>query len=485
MMKEIYSFQNKKINNYKLKRNNGITLISLTVTIIILLILSGITITTLKSKNGVITNAQKAKSETAYNSAKDEAKLEVSNLTLYGQSNSLDTKKLALEASRDLGTANNNKTGWSEVKYSENTIYVKNVNSSIKKDNSGLQNGEAIFKFEINGDIVVFNGEIASNSDEYKNATPAFAVNENIKLGDNVYYESKSHKNETTISKDYYGNNEAEETLTTGSKNEYYNKDQVLQYSKFKNTSWKVWNINKEDGTIELISKEPIWQEIELIGSNGYNNGPKILNDVCSDFYSDTSRNIIARSVDLKDIEVCYNTSVENVAKSNNTKYGNEITTKGIYNLNYLPIVYGTDENIIITDKQKNDLRANLNDEYISSKKDNDEIATKTNRNSITLKNTSYILTKSDYNKFINESERIDMITKPSWLASRYIKVNDDNTVSYCLYGLYSNGLNNYGMTGTTGYSNGYTSYLRPIVTLDSSVKITKGLLSWKVNDNS
>ena len=49
----------------KLKqRNNGITLISLITTIIILLILAGVTIGILTGNNGVIENAQKAKKDT-------------------------------------------------------------------------------------------------------------------------------------------------------------------------------------------------------------------------------------------------------------------------------------------------------------------------------------------------------------------------------------------------------------------------------------
>ena len=42
-------------------RNKGITLVALVITIIVLLILSGVTISALSGENGIITNAIKAK----------------------------------------------------------------------------------------------------------------------------------------------------------------------------------------------------------------------------------------------------------------------------------------------------------------------------------------------------------------------------------------------------------------------------------------
>ena len=50
--------------NKKLKTNRGITVLALTITIIILLILSGITIVGITGENGLIQNAGKAKQET-------------------------------------------------------------------------------------------------------------------------------------------------------------------------------------------------------------------------------------------------------------------------------------------------------------------------------------------------------------------------------------------------------------------------------------
>ena len=56
----------------KLRKNKGITLIALVITIIVLLILAGVSIAMLTGQNGILTQAQKAKSETE-NAAKNEA----------------------------------------------------------------------------------------------------------------------------------------------------------------------------------------------------------------------------------------------------------------------------------------------------------------------------------------------------------------------------------------------------------------------------
>ena len=50
--------------NEKMKQK-GVTLIALVITIIVLIILSGVTINMLVGENGIITQAQRAKNETA------------------------------------------------------------------------------------------------------------------------------------------------------------------------------------------------------------------------------------------------------------------------------------------------------------------------------------------------------------------------------------------------------------------------------------
>ena len=69
------------IGGIRWKRINGITLIALVITIIILLILAGITISTLVGENGIITRATEAKISTELSAYKEELELYKVNKT--------------------------------------------------------------------------------------------------------------------------------------------------------------------------------------------------------------------------------------------------------------------------------------------------------------------------------------------------------------------------------------------------------------------
>lgn len=72
------SIWNKRKISEKEKRQNGITLIALIITIIVLLILAGVTISTLTGENGLITKAQQAALESKYAGAAEKVALAVS-----------------------------------------------------------------------------------------------------------------------------------------------------------------------------------------------------------------------------------------------------------------------------------------------------------------------------------------------------------------------------------------------------------------------
>ena len=65
----------------KMKNNTGITMVSLVVTIIVLIILAGVSINMLVGDNGIITLAQKAKENTELAQIEEEKQLN----SLYGE----------------------------------------------------------------------------------------------------------------------------------------------------------------------------------------------------------------------------------------------------------------------------------------------------------------------------------------------------------------------------------------------------------------
>ena len=67
----------KNLEKQKNKKSNGITLIALVITIIVLLILAGVTIATLTGENGILTKASDAKEDTVIAQDEEMIKLEI------------------------------------------------------------------------------------------------------------------------------------------------------------------------------------------------------------------------------------------------------------------------------------------------------------------------------------------------------------------------------------------------------------------------
>lgn len=74
------------------KKEKGITLIALVITIIVLLILAGVTIATLTGDNGILTKASESKEKTEREARKEEVKLAV--IESYGMEGNIDKKVL-------------------------------------------------------------------------------------------------------------------------------------------------------------------------------------------------------------------------------------------------------------------------------------------------------------------------------------------------------------------------------------------------------
>ena len=80
-----------------LKERKGITLIALIVTIIVLLILAGVSVMTLVGENGILTQAQNAKRANENKSAEEKVKLAIMAARSQTTDASLDATKLKTE----------------------------------------------------------------------------------------------------------------------------------------------------------------------------------------------------------------------------------------------------------------------------------------------------------------------------------------------------------------------------------------------------
>ncbi len=112
----------------ELEKNKGITLIALVITIIVLLILAGVSIATLTGENGILTKAQTAGKLTKQESAKEKVQVEV--VGSYNDSGKLDVDLL-----------NRNLKNVSNLKYNNDVLSENNKIEKLPAD------------VEINGDV--------------------------------------------------------------------------------------------------------------------------------------------------------------------------------------------------------------------------------------------------------------------------------------------------------------------------------------------
>ena len=185
-----------------MKNNKGITLVALVVTIVVLLILAGVSINLVLGNNGIIAKAKEAETKSAEASEND----------------------------------------------------LKGMNALTEEMNNAL--GEKpkvdLTKYKI-GDFVNYEYDVVSSG-----------------------YETPSTENG-------FGNQTIAQSTET--------------------LKWRILNIDEAKGTVDLASAAPTSNTVGFKAILGYNNGPYVMDKICEALYSNNSRGIKARSIDLLDME--------------------------------------------------------------------------------------------------------------------------------------------------------------------------------------
>ena len=202
-----------------LKNKRGITLIALVITIIILLILAGITISTLTGDNGLFARAQQAKRITRYESAKEtiNTKLMEIRTNCYTNNVGYDIKEI-----------------FEEMKQADNITIEK----CFYSESANIKNG-------VNEDIINLNGIIVSVNDynEYK-----FLIDKNGNIQKVKYGEI----NENTDLDDFIDIKDFEKN--NFNKNNNTENEKIAEY-KFENvekSNVKIYNGNILENGIEF-----------------------------------------------------------------------------------------------------------------------------------------------------------------------------------------------------------------------------------------
>ena len=121
-----------------MKKEKGITLIALVVTIVVLLILAGTSISMLKGDNGIITQAQKAKSSTVVENEIEYIELAYNSATINKLNKAISSDELQEELKTSVGDGktkiDDNNDGTFTVTFSDTNHYYLVKNRKSKKN---------------------------------------------------------------------------------------------------------------------------------------------------------------------------------------------------------------------------------------------------------------------------------------------------------------------------------------------------------------
>ena len=414
------------------KNQRGITLIALIITIIIMLILAGISLGALTANNSIIGNSNKAKTETSISEEK-----QVLNLSVV-QSMGKDKKAIIKES--NLSDALENLLG------DKSKLTLEGTNNFIVTFN------------ESNRKYIVYN---SGETDEYVDM-------DFLQVGDYVNY---TYDDANTYS------------MTTNSDDiSNYDVGYAQNIPQTKNLKWKIFSVNKFDGTVDIISETSTNGIVRLRSSLGYINGVRVLHDICKKQYSNSELKLEARSIRFEDIYDKMNSDgKEYIDSINNTVF----TCSG----HWYPTLYKYEKGgAIDTDKistkglGRSESKKETIESWWSSAK-------------TTLKVSVNCYSKEDLTPFFDNQIVHDLIFAENnyyWIASRYVVPYNDSNV---MFGMLTMGLHRFTNAGGLAYSNKYFQVdvgdrkLKPIVTIPNKMlnnKCTKdenGVWQLKINN--
>ena len=267
MMKNKENTRRKKEKQIVKAHNKGITLIALVITIIVLLILAGVTIATLAGENGILTNATAAREETRYATIKEEKDLwELNKLT-------------------------DEQTGSGTAESREEVINRLYDNGTItKEERDTLLAGDA---------ITVANKPISFSAtlvEMFKQAQKDKCTDTNC-----------GNQNHLHIG-DYLNYTPSDSSATTGvlTEQETGYTDEEQKYTVNTSTKWRVLGLNEAGDQILLTTESPIQKDgdnpyLILKGAESYMSCVNTLNKICN-IYANTDLATEARSMTIDDI---------------------------------------------------------------------------------------------------------------------------------------------------------------------------------------
>ncbi len=413
-------------------KEKGITLVALVVTIIILLILAGVTLSLVLGDGGLIEVAKKS-----VNTHKESAKNEVDSL-----------KSMADEIDKLMQPEN--KTA----------------------DRTGLEVGDIIKytydsaeDYELEG-VKSGAGSYSNENGEYKLTSPQ---DQSVKQYKNAEWKVLSINSDGSV--DIVSTSIAVEGVKA-----------MLGGAGI--------SLNNSNEKVATIASGPSLSEmpaglVAFGGAMGYNNGVYYLNDICAKQYGNSKLNVKVRNINKEDIENAMSQegldAIKQYEEDEKEKYNEKNTYEEESGYTYYPNLYEYENGSGINTEnvkengieQSNDGKGSLSIPLTRS--EGNEGYTKANK--LTVKQNAYVLTNVPSTYFKN-SKVHDMLFKTNsifWLASRCSNSNPDDGayfgLRYVSYSyLYCNDL----FYSYSYYFDGAFAFVCPVVSLGSDVQLTE-----------
>ena len=436
-----------------MKGKRGITLIALVITIIVLLILAGISIMMLTGDNSILNQATNAKESTIKGSEKEALTIAYNGVL-----------------TNNLGSV------------TEGDDFAQKLKEELRKNGYDVDvrdNGKTV---EFNDTKNVYKLDIAKGTVTKKEQQDRSKIN----VGDYVEYDPAKGVTYSTYLTEAYTGSSSNSSITQ-------------QYK-----IWRVLNKN-DDGTLDLIpafiDAGVTYTNIYFKDAKGYNNSVYILDDICKTLYektnSDSDKSITARSLEYEDITKLLVTNedekgIRKIESYQTTKLaslnvnsglitaksGNKITYK---THTWYPVLYPNSENTTNVLANESDPFYKNATEFEANAISNGKVATKPTNLEIEYTYYDGIMNPIDFNDYDSTTEKSNQHevifgTKTEyWLASRcvYCTVYDAAfTIRSVRYTGTKSGFTGMYMFFSRDSAYDYGRRVCPIVTLGSNVPV-------------
>ena len=468
----------------KVKEIKGITLIALAITVVVLIILAGVSINAVVGDDGIIKKAHNSANLTRESEAKEIINRAVLEFRLTDGYDTLEDFLKTKVSAGIIDSVINNGDGTLNVSKNGYTVTVENKKGYSGETGSGGNTGGNTGGETQTPEITIGEAKVVANSDGTGDALGEASTY----LGNTLYITFKHSitKGTTTVEPNIpyavTANGTYKFTVTGTVNGTAYTKEVSVTVNQFKNSiledinikigdsvnytpdtensestvnqsesgmseqkvakdttlKWKILNIDEAKGTVDLVSAAPTRSTVKFYGALGYHNGPYIMNKICEELYSNSTLNVKARNINLLDMEqhlTPTGIAARNKYKSE-VKYGTTMTYTDHYS--YYPLLYagqkGAGVNVTKAEASTKITQPNVevgNDPYSESVKTTSPLTDKTykkaDKSVLTVTQTYYSIPISPAN--YGDAASVLSNSTDYWVAARYVDANAGTAV--------------------------------------------------------